>query len=99
MPGAIPLWAPIYPMSAHQLDLLDKCLREMLHQGKISEKQITSRSTNFICAKTRWINETVCRLLTTKQAHHRKQISTTIDDRTKRSGCSRENFDQVGPQG
>ena len=37
VPGAIPPWGPIYPMSAHQLDLLDKYLKKMLQQGKISE--------------------------------------------------------------
>ena len=41
----------------------------------------------------------MCRLPTTKQAHHRKQISTTINDRAKRSGCRSEDFHQVGPQG
>ena len=39
VPGAIPLWGPIYPMSAHQLDLLDKYLKKMLQQGKISESK------------------------------------------------------------
>ena len=30
VPGAIPPWGPIYPMSAHQLDLWDKYLKKML---------------------------------------------------------------------
>ena len=30
IPGAIPPWGPIYPMSAHQLDLWDKYLKKML---------------------------------------------------------------------
>ena len=30
VPGAIPPWGPIYPMSAHQLDILDKYLKKML---------------------------------------------------------------------
>ena len=37
--GAIPPRGPIYPMSAHQLDLLDKYLKKMLQQGKISESK------------------------------------------------------------
>ena len=39
VPGAIPPWGPIYPMSAHQLNLLDKYLKKMLPQGKISESK------------------------------------------------------------
>ena len=39
VPGAIPPWGPIYPMSAHQLDLLDKYLKKMLQQGKISKSK------------------------------------------------------------
>ena len=39
VPGAIPPWGPIYPMSAHQLDLLDKYLKKMLQQGKISQSK------------------------------------------------------------
>ena len=39
VPGAIPRWGPIYPMSAHQLDLLDKYLKKMLQQGKVSESR------------------------------------------------------------
>ena len=39
VPGAIPPWGPIYPMSAHQLDLLDNYLKKMLQQGKISESK------------------------------------------------------------
>ena len=39
VPGAIPQWGPIYPMSAHQLDLLDKYLKKMLQQGKMSESK------------------------------------------------------------
>ena len=39
VPGAIPQWGPIYPMSAPQLDLLDKYLKKMLQQGKISESK------------------------------------------------------------
>ena len=37
--GAVPSWGPIYPMSTHQLDLLDKYLKKMLKQGKISESK------------------------------------------------------------
>ena len=36
VPGAIPPWGPIYPMSAHQLDLLDGYLKEVLQQGEVS---------------------------------------------------------------
>ena len=38
-PGAEPPWGPIYPMSAYQLDTLDKYLKEMLKQGKITHSQ------------------------------------------------------------
>jgi len=34
-PEAEPPWGPIYPMSAYQLDILDKYLKGMLKQGKI----------------------------------------------------------------
>ena len=39
VPGAVPPWGPIYPMSAHQLDLLDQYLKTMLKQDKISESK------------------------------------------------------------
>ena len=39
-PGAEPPWGPIYPMSAYQLDTLDKYLKEMLKQGKIVHSQL-----------------------------------------------------------
>ena len=39
VPGAVRPWGPIYPMSAHQLDLLDQYLKKMLKQGKISESK------------------------------------------------------------
>ena len=38
-PGAEPQWGPIYPMSAYQLDTLDRYLKEMLKQGKITHSQ------------------------------------------------------------
>jgi len=38
-PGAEAPWGPIYPMSAYQLDTLDKYLEEMLKQGKIVHSQ------------------------------------------------------------
>ena len=37
--GAEPLWGPIYPMSAYQLSQLDKYLKEMLVQEKITDSQ------------------------------------------------------------
>ena len=37
--GAEPSWGPIYPMSAYQLSQLDKYLKEMLAQGKITDSQ------------------------------------------------------------
>ena len=40
VPGAIPPWGAIYPMSAHQVYLLDKYLRKMLQQGKISKSKL-----------------------------------------------------------
>ena len=40
VPGAIPPWGPIYPMSAYQLDLLDKYFKTKLQQGKISESKL-----------------------------------------------------------
>ena len=39
VPGAISPWGPIYPMSAHQLHLLNKYLKKLLQQGKISERK------------------------------------------------------------
>ena len=99
VPGAIPSWRPIYPMSAHQLDLLDKYLKKMLQKGKISQSKSRVGAQILFFAKIKWIHETMCRLSTTKQAHHRKQIPTTINDRTKRSGCRSNDFHQVGPQG
>ena len=39
VPGAVPPWGPIYPMSAYQLGLLDQYLKKMLKQGKISESK------------------------------------------------------------
>ena len=44
VPGAIPPWVPVYPMSAHQLDRLDKYLKKMLQQGKISESKSPARA-------------------------------------------------------
>ena len=38
-PGAEPPWGPIYPMLAYQLDTLDKYLKEMLKQDKITHSQ------------------------------------------------------------
>src|SRR6195952_3610263 len=38
-PGAEPPCGPIYPMSAYQLDTLDKYLKEMLKQAKIVHSQ------------------------------------------------------------
>ena len=38
-PGAEPLWGPIYPMSAYQLDTLDKYLKEILKQERIVHSQ------------------------------------------------------------
>jgi len=37
--GAEPPWGPIYPMSAYQLDTLDKYLKGMLKQGNIVYSQ------------------------------------------------------------
>ena len=37
--GAIPPWWPIYPISTHQLNLLNKYLKKMLQQGTISESK------------------------------------------------------------
>ena len=37
--GAEPPWGPIYPMSAYQLNQLDKYLKEMLAQGKITDSK------------------------------------------------------------
>ena len=39
VPGAVPPGGPIYPMSAHQLDLLDQYLKKMPEQGKIWESK------------------------------------------------------------
>ena len=49
VPGGIPPWGPIYPMSAHQLDLLDKYLKKMLQQGTISEsKSVAGAPISFV---------------------------------------------------
>jgi len=37
--GAEPHWALIYPMSAHQLNVLDKYLKRMLAEGKIADSE------------------------------------------------------------
>jgi len=37
--GAEPPWGPIYPMSAHQLNELDKYLKKMMVEGKIADSQ------------------------------------------------------------
>jgi len=37
--GAEPPWGPIYPMSAHQMNQLDKYLKEMLAAGKIADSE------------------------------------------------------------
>ena len=39
VPGVVPSWGPIYPMSTHQLDLLDQYIKKMLKQGKITESK------------------------------------------------------------
>ena len=39
VPGAVPPWGPIYPMSAHQLDLLDQYFKKMLKKGRITESK------------------------------------------------------------
>jgi len=36
--GAEPRWAPIYPMSAHQLSERDKYLKKMMAEGKIADR-------------------------------------------------------------
>jgi len=35
--GAEPPWGPIYPMSAHQLNEMDKYLKKMMAEGKIAD--------------------------------------------------------------
>ena len=40
VPGAVPTWGPIYPMSAHQLALPDQYLKKMLKQDEISESKL-----------------------------------------------------------
>jgi len=37
--GAEPLWGPIYPMSAHQCNELDKYLKKMMAEGKIADSE------------------------------------------------------------
>jgi len=39
--GAEPPWGPIYPMSAHQLNVLDKYLKKMMAEGKIADSEST----------------------------------------------------------
>jgi len=52
-PGAEPPWGPIYLMSAYQLDILDKYVKEMLKTRKECLQSITHRSTNPVRPKTR----------------------------------------------
>ena len=86
-------------MSAHQLDLLDKYLKKKCFNKEQYPKANHEREHQFYCAKSRWMNETMCQLPTTKQAHHCQQIPTTINARIERPGCRSKNFHQVGPQG
>ena len=51
IPRAIPPRGPIYPMSAHQLDLLYKCLKKMLQQGKISESKSPAGASILLVPK------------------------------------------------
>ena len=51
VPGAVPPWGPIYPMSAHKLDLLDQYLKKMLKQGKISESKSPAGAPILFVAK------------------------------------------------
>jgi len=37
--GAEPPWGPIYPMSAHQFNELDKYLKTMMAEGKIADSE------------------------------------------------------------
>jgi len=37
--GAEPPWGPIYPMSAHQLNELDKYLKEIMAEGKVADSE------------------------------------------------------------
>jgi len=37
--GAKPPWAPIYPMTAHELSELDKYLKKMMAEGKIADSE------------------------------------------------------------
>jgi len=37
--GAEPPWGPIYPMSAHQFNKLDKYLKKMLAEGRIADRE------------------------------------------------------------
>ena len=52
VPGAIPPWGHIYPMSAHQLDLLDKYLLKILQQGKISKSKSPAGAPILFVPKT-----------------------------------------------
>jgi len=42
--GAEPPWGPIYPMSAHLLNMLDKYLKTMLEEGKIADSESPYRA-------------------------------------------------------
>ena len=42
--GGEPSWGPIFPISAYQLDTLDKYLKEMPKQGKITQSQSPARA-------------------------------------------------------
>jgi len=49
--GATPLWGPIYPMSAYQLEELNKYLHKMLAEGKIVHSKSPARAPILFVAK------------------------------------------------
>ena len=49
--GAEPPWGPIYPMSAHQLNVRDKYLKKMMAEGKIADSESTYSAPILFVAK------------------------------------------------
>ena len=52
VPGAVPPMGPIYPMPAHQLDLLDQYLKKSGEARQDIREQFTSTCSDIICSET-----------------------------------------------
>jgi len=96
--GATPPRRPIYPMSAYQLEELNKYLHQMLSEGIIVHRKIFGGRSNPLCPKTRRKTTIMRRLLSTKQVNHTQQIAVTAHDRTKVESCRCDDFHQTRPK-